>query len=342
MNQPQTGVSSDQQNPVSSAKTVVVVGAGLSGLIAARSLSSDGHQVIVLDQARAPGGRLATKQAGQATFDHGAQFFTTRSDEFKAAVSNWCEDDLVSEWCTGFETSDGYARYKATGGMSQLAKSLAEPLDVRLRSQVGSIIPQSQDWAVSFNVPELAPVHADAVVLACPVPLALTMLSNGGANLLNDAREKAQAIRYHRVIAAMVQTRKAPDLGPVGAQQQPDEPFSFIADNQLKGISSAPATTFHLSHEASEALWKTKDKKLQAELAGPLASVLGDQTITGFAIKRWHHAGPVQAIEDRALLIATSPRAAILCGDAFGGPKIEGAFLSGLAAAKMASQQLSS
>lgn len=53
---------------------VVVVGAGIAGLMAAQSLSNSGHDVVVVDKGRSPGGRLATRRINDATLDHGAQF----------------------------------------------------------------------------------------------------------------------------------------------------------------------------------------------------------------------------------------------------------------------------
>ena len=50
---------------------VVVIGAGLAGLIAAQQLRNSGHDVVVLDKGKSPGGRLATRRIGDATLDHG-------------------------------------------------------------------------------------------------------------------------------------------------------------------------------------------------------------------------------------------------------------------------------
>ena len=48
---------------------IIVVGAGLSGLMAARECASHGHEVIVFDKGRGVGGRLATRRIKDATKD---------------------------------------------------------------------------------------------------------------------------------------------------------------------------------------------------------------------------------------------------------------------------------
>ena len=52
----------------------LIVGAGIAGLVAARSLQSRGFSVLVLDKGRGVGGRLATRNFEGGRFDYGAQF----------------------------------------------------------------------------------------------------------------------------------------------------------------------------------------------------------------------------------------------------------------------------
>ena len=87
--------------------TCLVVGAGLAGLIAARQLHSSGASVVVLDEGRSVGGRLATRRIGDGVFDHGAQFFTVRDAEFGKHVAEWLRAGVVREWCRGFAHMDG-------------------------------------------------------------------------------------------------------------------------------------------------------------------------------------------------------------------------------------------
>ena len=81
---------------------VVVVGAGIAGLMAAQSLTKNGSDVVVVDKGRSPGGRLATRRIDDATLDHGAQFFTVRDSLFETHVSEWIASGVVTEWCRGF------------------------------------------------------------------------------------------------------------------------------------------------------------------------------------------------------------------------------------------------
>ena len=110
---------------------IVVVGAGLSGLTAARSLQAKGHKVVVLDKGRGLGGRMATRRISTsdgltAVFDHGAQFFTVRDQQFQKLVDEWIADGIVREWCRGFVAEDGHPRYVVNNGMTALTKHIAQ------------------------------------------------------------------------------------------------------------------------------------------------------------------------------------------------------------------------
>ena len=119
---------------------VGVLGAGIAGLAAAGRLKARGHEVTVFDKGRGPGGRASSRRRGLFHFDHGAQYFTARQEEFSAAVGGWLAAGVVAPW-------DGYIvslvggvtsplksetrRYVGQPQMSRLAKHLARELDVR-------------------------------------------------------------------------------------------------------------------------------------------------------------------------------------------------------------------
>lgn len=56
---------------------VIIVGAGLAGLAAAKSLLAQGLQVVVLEADDRPGGRLKTDRFNGFLLDHGFQVYLT-------------------------------------------------------------------------------------------------------------------------------------------------------------------------------------------------------------------------------------------------------------------------
>jgi len=53
-------------------QSCIVVGAGLSGLVAAQTLSDAGVRVTVLEREHKVGGRMRTDRVRDGVFDHGA------------------------------------------------------------------------------------------------------------------------------------------------------------------------------------------------------------------------------------------------------------------------------
>ena len=75
--------------------TVVVIGAGLSGLSAARTLQRSGQEVMVLEQASEIGGRVQTMDIDGYRVDRGFQVLLTAYQE-AAEVWPKHEMDLLS------------------------------------------------------------------------------------------------------------------------------------------------------------------------------------------------------------------------------------------------------
>ena len=320
---------------------VLIIGAGLAGLTAAARLTADGAhpvEVTVVDKAKGPGGRLATRRIGEATLDHGAQFFTVRSDAFREAVDRWLAAGLAEEWCRGFDPVDGYPRYRIAGGMNRLGKHLGAELADRAnivgRQRVEALIAGPDRWSATYEAATRDVDEADAVIATPPIPQTVELLTAGAAMPSGDLRARLEGFTYHKVLAVLTTVDRSPELPEPGAIQRPDHPtFSFVADNQRKGISAIPAVTFHLSHSRSAELWDATDDEVLAAVDEELRATLGPAQPVEVHVKRWRYAGPTSPAAERSLVVAERPGPLVLAGDGFAGAKVEGAFLSGLDAA---------
>lgn len=308
---------------------VVVVGAGLSGLAAARELVNDDHDVIVVDKGRSVGGRLATRRIGEATLDHGAQFFTVRTSRFQSQVDEWIGRSIARVWSHGFGPQrDGHPRYIGTSGMNSLAKDLASGLDCRLETMAFAIRPGPIGWRVGID--DGTAFDADAVILTCPLPQAYSLTVEAGVELPETAVRGGYE-RTLTLLAVLDGPSAVPDPGGVQLDPSDNQVFGFIADNQMKGVSSIPAITAHAGAEWSEAHWENDPEQVRVALEERVRPWLGSARIVESQAKRWRFATPRTIWPDPTWLDASGTLA--VCGDAFDGPRVEGAFLSGRAAA---------
>ena len=306
---------------------VVIVGAGICGLVAGRRLADSDADVVLVDKGRSVGGRLATRRIGDATVDHGAQFFTVRTPAFQRQVDDWVDRGLVTVWSHGFTASDGHPRYVATSGMNSLAKDLAAGLDVRCSTMAFGIRPGSDTVAPWQVVIDDGTVHdADAVIVTTPLPQAFALLADSGiefeGGLLTD---------YDRTIALLATLDRPAPIPPPGGVQSPTPDIGFVADNHAKGVSATPAITVHASATWSEAHWDDDIDTLRPALIELASTWIGEATVLDAQVKKWRFATPRTPWPDPCWIAEGG--SIVLAGDAFDGPRVEAAHNSGLAAA---------
>ena len=310
-----------------------IVGAGISGLMAATYLAEKGKNSVIFDKGRGPGGRMSTRRFGKFRLDHGAQFFTVRDPRFEKYVQGWEKAGVAEIWCKGFSgTGDGHPRFRGTEGMNSIPKWLAGQLDVRTGHKVKSIRFVNNLWHLDFE--DSQSISADKLLMTSPVPQTIALLEAGQVELATTTRNFLSLISYDPCISLMVIPKKPLFMPEHGGWQINEEPLQFVADNQLKGLPNpGQALTIHLSPRASTEHWESGPEKLSDLVIGELRKKGKDLVIEDIQVHRWRYSQPSR-LHDESFLVAKGVPNLVFAGDAFAGPTVEGAALSGLSAAQ--------
>ncbi len=319
---------------------ILIVGAGMAGLTAACALRNAGHDVLVVDKGRSVGGRLATRRVGAGVADHGAQYFTARSQAFEQQIDRWIDEGIAFLWAMGFSTGSltpneaiGHPRYAIHGGMNRLAKHIAEGINVELDVQIKSVQKDGDQWLLEAQSGET--YATGALIMTPPVPQSLALLDAGHVHLEADDRAALDKISYSPCIAAMFRFEGDLTIPSPGAVQRPANTIPWIADNQQKGISpDEKVVTLHADPDYSRRYWDAPEVEILETMRGYLQPYMRPETrLVEAQIKRWRYSFPETLYQEPTLLAMVHPILAF-AGDAFGGPRVEGAYLSGLATAQ--------
>jgi renalase len=289
---------------------VVVVGAGIAGLACARELSAAGARVKVVERGRVVGGRLASKRYGDRYADIGAAYFVADDPGFAELAEQWRERGLARPWTDtlavlpGEETTSGPMRWAAPGGLRSLAEALARGLDVELGTEVTAL-------------PE-----ADAVVLAMPGPQALRL------DPPPVVAEAARGQGWRPVIAAVLTYRSRGWKGFRGAFVNDHDVVTTVCDDGDRRGDLAPVLVAHSTAELARRHLEAPEEAGPA-IAEAVGELLGIAEEPQVAVHRWSYAQPEAGSEAYA-----REGRVWLCGDAFGKPRVQTAWLSGRAAAR--------
>lgn len=339
---------------------IIVIGAGLSGVVAARHLAEAGLSVKILEKSRGFGGRMATRRLRTspiaiaidspipAGIDHGAQYFTARDPKFSQFLEPFIERGIVKVWTDGFPVIENhglvpvpedkrYPRYICPQGMNDLAKVLAAQLTVYLATKATRLEFADGVWAVQT---EQGTIHtADVVLSAIPAPQFLELgkvaLEQTGQDRLVKILE---SVRFDPSIAVMaVYGTEVPVPDWKGLMFREDPLLSWVSldSSKREAISSQEIPLSLVVHSTAEFARQHLDSR---ERAVPLllqraAQYLGDWVTQPVEcqVHGWRYALPTHVL-DQLYLETDTPGPLFWAGDWCGGPRVEGAFLSGWAA----------
>ena len=316
------------------AESCIIIGAGISGLLAAQHLMRYDVNVTLIEKSRGYGGRMAVKKMGEAVFDSGAQFMTTRDMVFRERVESWLAQGEVTPWYTGPLKN---MRYVGSKGMTTVPDRIGASLNVRLSERVNKVSFKKNQWTVStvpYGTKETKKYTADWLVMTAPVPQNMELLDSSGIELDYDDEVELRKITYLRCLTVMAQLNGPSGIPNPGAMDLNHDVLRWIGDNFTKGISPVEGSiTLHSSPKYADTYWDRPDEeKIQGMLAAAKPFIKAD--VVDATAHRWGFSDPVRIYREKhpfrkPFYIDEDLRLG-MAGDGFNGPRIEAAALSGM------------
>lgn len=344
---------------------VIVIGAGLAGLVCAQQLQRSGYQVIVVEKSRGLGGRLATRRLPEAWADHGVRCLEAQGElsqvlvqvlEQQHILHRWTEDlytmTLNSALDRGELSRSPSPCYVSDSGITAVAKFLGQGLEIQRSQRVQALIPQpDQRWQI-----ELAPDAqnsvgwtAKAVVMAIPAPQAIQLLNPLLAQGLPlDVWTALQSVQFAPCITAI--TTYASETVPIHDLLWRAIRFSDNSDNSdnsdVAWVSLERSKRTADLHDGHVVVCQSHAAFAQRYLEEVDLHPVGQQLIHSAAralgtwlddyeqlqVHRWRY-GLVASPWTNSTIFSEVPLPLLCCGDWCGGQTVEAALQSGLLAA---------
>ncbi|WP_039726431.1 NAD(P)/FAD-dependent oxidoreductase [Leptolyngbya iicbica] len=350
---------------------VIIVGAGLAGLVCAQRLQHAGYQVCLLEKSRGLGGRLATRRINGVPLDHGARYLSNHGDRLQQLMAKWQSQGILAPWqphsfalnaegvLQAQPTRQSY--FVAPAGMNAIGKQLAQGLTIyRQQRLVGLALTEQKTWQLTAEMAtdqSLVEHHARAVVLALPAPQILPILAPLEAiATIQPLRQALATVTYAPIITVMAQYANpqpqgtepllCPPTDPWLVEGHPDTPLFWVGQDSSKRSTHEQSEETPLNAEINVVMHSSAafahnwfdlpdlqpiGRALLAQASEFIATWLHEPQ--SWQVHRWRY-GLVETPCAEALLTTAQPLPLAACGDWCGSANLDTALESGWAAAE--------
>ncbi len=319
---------------------VGIVGAGIAGLAAARTLHRREHEAVLFERHQNPGGRVETIALGDYVFDSGATSIAPRgmslervmlqelSTEGLVRIESPVYTHEMLRLFPGDAAKNAIERFTYLEGNATLPRRLAQGLDVRYGVEVETI----RSCGKGFEIEGEA---FDAVILTPPIPQVGALLERMG-----ETRPLAGS-RYRACLSVMLGFARAMPPVPYHAFLDPEQrhPLTWLSVESIKSPGRAPeghtALVAQLSPAYSKRHYESPDEEIFRTVLEYVRRIYGEDwaqpEVSG--VKRWRYSQP----ESYSLFDTVNRPGSrlLLASDGVLGGRVEYAFEVGVRAAGM-------
>jgi len=143
---------------------IIIIGAGMAGLMAGRILSQAGRDVLILDKGRRIGGRMASRRDAGLLFNHGAQFVTAHSPVFSALCDRASDKGVIEKWPLSGRDNG----YSGRPSMRDIASFVGANLTVQQEAEIAHITQSQNSFILQSKSGET--YHCQHLLLSAPAP----------------------------------------------------------------------------------------------------------------------------------------------------------------------------
>ena len=333
------------------ATSIAVIGAGLSGLTAAQTLSDAGIDVTVFEKSRGVGGRTANRRSEYGSFDHGAQYFTVKDKRFRNFTEDLVSKGVIASWSNPDDPSSpkvvylkngkicrssvSNEKYVGTPAMNSICKHLSDGIEIIFNARVLKVSERFGKLSLCFQDDDKV-LEYDGVIISTP--------SLQAAALIEEWPTLSKAlglIEMHPCWACLATFRNPLTAHWVGAFLE-DSHIGWIGRNSTKPDrnSNTEDLVIHATTEWSRANIAASRDVVSEILLEELWSKTGLNKQPSIYLNShlWRYAIAARELNVECLNATSSNL--VICGDWAHGSRIEGAFLSGLSASNKMLQKL--
>lgn len=312
-----------------------VIGAGVAGLAAARTLIEQGADVTVFEKDTLPGGRCTTFAKDGFIFDMGPTSIAPRGMTIERALLESKPNGLqevvkpvythqAGRIVQGDPIKNNIVRYCFTKGIAELGKYLAAELDIQYDSEITQIITNSSQFTVMGST-------FDGVVIAVPLPMALKLVEGMGFPPPETSFYRpciSVALGYEKFVATAYHAL-------IGLDNSHPLVWLSIESQKVDGRAPDGCTSLVAQFGPSYSKWNAKApaEKIIHDATIDVSRLLGEDLskplITN--IVYWEFSQPERTVQQSTL--NREKRKVVIAGDGVIGGRIEQAYESGVIAA---------
>ena len=179
-------------------KNICVIGTGISGATISNLLSKK-YKVDVFDKAKGIGGRSAFRRyLSNVGFDHGLQYISPKTENFKKFLNNLIRKKIVKKWVGSHKfynekvlENKNHIKLIGTKGNNSISKHLLRNINCHFGFELYKVQKVKKNWKLTFLNGEVK--YYEGLIITAPFPQVKKLTKKFLSNFFKNKKIKMNA-----------------------------------------------------------------------------------------------------------------------------------------------------